>query len=529
MRIKSVHLQNYKRFTDLKVEELPTTARLVVLLGPNGSGKSSLFDAFLFKGQNVPTIRSLSLDDYYQKQWDASQRLRSPQVWESIQVTLHSNEPSGSEWQSVFNVRSPYRNEPDFTVESIASMPSATTNPRFTRIIDADRAVQDNYQRLVWQRLQDLDSDAPATTTFGDYRETAIAELQSAITTLFPDLSLRDFSGITAESRGFRFAKGSVSDFPYKNLSGGEKGAFDLLLDMFVKRSEYGDAIYCIDEPEAHIAVATQGKLLEELLRLLPDDAQLWIATHSAGFVRRAYQRFQEKQDVVFLDFSNHDFDGPVALRPEPASRSFWRGVYQEALDDLAALVAPDRIILCESNRDRPGEGFDARCYNRIFEETHGDTLFISRGSASQVERSDDLKAVITAVHDGVEILKLIDRDDMSDEGRAERLSQGDLRILRRRELENYLYDEAVIRKLYETHGRTEVPHDVLSLLVDDPKRGDTRQTSRKVLNVTKRELSEVSLGNDRPEFERFHLVPALCATEGVYRELEADIFPCST
>ena len=121
MRIKSVHLQNYKRFTDLRVEELPTTARLVVLLGPNGSGKSSLFDAFLFKGQNVPTIRSSSIDDYYQKQWDASQRLRSPQVWESIQVTLHSNEPSGSEWQSVFNVRSPYRNEPDFKVESIAS------------------------------------------------------------------------------------------------------------------------------------------------------------------------------------------------------------------------------------------------------------------------------------------------------------------------------------------------------------------------------------------------------------------------
>lgn len=525
MRIRSVHLQNYKRFTDLRVEELPATARLVVLLGPNGSGKSSLFDAFLFKSQNVPQIRNASIDDYYQKQWDTAQHRRSDHIWNSIEIVMHSSDPSGQEWQSVFNVRSPYRNEPDFKVQSISSVPSATTSPRFSRIIDADRAVQDNYQRLVWQRLRDLDSDAPADTTFGSYRSTAIAELQSAITSLFPDLSLRDFSGITAESRGFRFAKGNALDFPYKNLSGGEKGAFDLLLDLFVKRSEYGDAVYCIDEPEAHTAVAIQGRLLQSLLSLLPDDAQLWIATHSVGFVRGAWQRSQERGDVVFLDFSDHDFDENVTLSPEPTSRSFWRGVYRIALADLAALVAPDKIILCEGNRDRPTDGFDAQCYNKLFEDTHGDTLFLSRGSASQVEQSDDLKAVISEILKGVDVLKLIDRDDMSDEGRTERLSRSDVRVLRRRELENYLYDPAVIRTLYESYGRSEAPASVLSMLVRDPIRGDTRQRSRELLDVTRRELPGVSLGNDRREFELFHLIPALRATERVYRELEDDIF----
>ena len=75
------------------------------------------------------------------------------------------------------------------------------------------------------------------------------------------------------------------------------------------KREEFGDAIYCIDEPEAHIAIAIQGKLLDALLSLLPEDAQLWIATHSIGFVRAAYQRAIERDDVVFLDFSYDDFD----------------------------------------------------------------------------------------------------------------------------------------------------------------------------------------------------------------------------
>ena len=49
MKIQSIHLQNFKRFTDLKIQNIPAIAKLVVLLGPNGCGKSSLFDAFHYK------------------------------------------------------------------------------------------------------------------------------------------------------------------------------------------------------------------------------------------------------------------------------------------------------------------------------------------------------------------------------------------------------------------------------------------------------------------------------------------------
>ena len=526
MNIKHIHLQNYKRFTDLRIEELPASARLVVLIGPNGSGKSSLFDAFLFKGQNVPQIRNASIDDYYLKKADQSERQRSDNVWNRIAVSFHGSEPQGAEWHSVFNIRSPYRNEPDLRVQGISSLPSATSQPRFSRIIDDDQAVLDNYQRLAWQRLKDLDSDAPDNTTFGTYRATAIAELQSAVSLLFPDLALRDFSGVTTGSRGFRFAKGTVSDFPYKNLSGGEKGAFDLLLDMFVKRSEYGEAIYCIDEPEAHVAVAVQGRLLEALLALLPQNAQMWIATHSVGFVRAASQRLQDKQDVVFLDFTDQDFDEPVTLRPKSTSRSFWRSAYQVALDDLAVLVGPERIVLCEGNRDRPSDGFDAKCYSKLFADGHGDTLFLSRGSAGQVENSDDLAAVIKEVVEGVEILRLIDRDDMTDDGRDDLLTNNpELRVLRRRELENYLYDSAVLQAFFERHSLTGLPTSIQPLLVD-ALTGDARHARQSILVEARRLLPSEPLGRDSREFELSHLVPALRATESVYRELEEDIFP---
>ena len=64
MRIKRVHLSNYKRFTDLTIKDIPDSTRLVVLIGPNGSGKSSLFDAFLAKSWGVRHNYSLSGNQY---------------------------------------------------------------------------------------------------------------------------------------------------------------------------------------------------------------------------------------------------------------------------------------------------------------------------------------------------------------------------------------------------------------------------------------------------------------------------------
>ncbi len=58
MKIKNIQIRNFKRFTDLKIEGIPETAKMVVLVGPNGCGKSSVFEAFnaklftLWSGKN---------------------------------------------------------------------------------------------------------------------------------------------------------------------------------------------------------------------------------------------------------------------------------------------------------------------------------------------------------------------------------------------------------------------------------------------------------------------------------------------
>lgn len=52
MKIKRLHLKEYKRFFDLTIDLGDSPSRIIALVGPNGCGKSSVFDALLFLNDN---------------------------------------------------------------------------------------------------------------------------------------------------------------------------------------------------------------------------------------------------------------------------------------------------------------------------------------------------------------------------------------------------------------------------------------------------------------------------------------------
>ena len=527
MRIKRIELGNYKRFNDLVIDEIPDTARLVVLIGPNGSGKSSLFDAFLMKSQGSKGNYSLVDDDsrreYYIKDTNREYASQTRQLARGIDIQFHNGTPPGDDWSTVFNIRTAYRVEADFRLTSLEPVAPSSERARFTRIIDPDQAVSDNYKRLAWKRQADLDGDAPANTTFGQYRKESLAALQTGMRKLFdaPALELQDFGGMRAAGV-FRFAKGDVRDFHYKNLSGGEKAAFDLLLDVFVKANEYQDAIYCIDEPEDHIATGLHGRLLEVVLDMLPPDSQLWIATHSVGFVRKAYELMRQQNNVAFLDFSGRNFDQSEIMTPCIPGRAFWHTTYRVALDDLANLIAPSNIVICEGKEDAAASGFDADCYNQIFGDSHPDTLFVSRGGAKQVENSEVLIAVLRSVAKGADIWKLIDRDEMAGSARRVRIQQG-VRVLTRRELENYLYAPEVLSTFCKRENKGKLETEILGkaqelLNGSAPEFADLRPVTRELLDFIKEKTQLHNPGNDRREFALEHLVPALRETPNVFQ-----------
>ena len=533
VRIKSVHLEDYKRFVDLTIRDIPESVRLVVLIGPNGSGKSSLFDAFLLKSWASRNNYSITGSDQYSGYYNRGPAgvQTTAEVAEGISIEFHCRAPSApNDWAAAFNIRSAYRNEADFRLHSIQAVQSPQDVTRFSRIIDADQSVSDNYQRLVWKRQADIDRDAPEEMSIGKYRREFLSDLQTAMRTLFrnPRLVLQDFGGVQ-DAGAFRFSKGTADDFHYKNLSGGEKAAFDLLLDIFVKSTVYKDAIYCIDEPEAHIATALHGPLLKSMLELVPQKSQLWIATHSARFARQAYELMNQDESVVFLDFANRDFDKCVVMTPRVPNRSFWQTTYKVALDDLADLVAPENVVICEGSKSQADRGFDADCYNRIFADRRPDTMFISFGSSSEVENSQHLAGLIGAIAKGVTVWWVIDRDEMNPEERIERIQTG-VRVLRRRELENYLYDPEVLRTFLKRIDKAELTDAVLNkrqdLLDHSQMPDDVKSVTCELFEYIRGVAELPQLGRRREGFALSYLVPALHETPSVFQELLEDVFP---
>ena len=279
-----------------------------------------------------------------------------------------------------------------------------------------------------------------------------------------------------------------------------------------------------------------QADLLTALYDLIPENCQLFLATHSIGMMRRARDIEKENpQTVVFLDFGDRDFDELQVIEPTTPNRRFWQQAYEVALDDLAALVAPSRVVICEGEplTGRPGRNHshDARCYDAIFGEEYPETRFVSMGSDQQIQGDKrGLAEALQLLISEIQVVRLIDRDDRTEEAVAEARANG-VKVLSRRNLESYLYDDEVLTALATSEGRADKVAELLSEKVsilnsitnrapDDlkPAAGQIFNACRNILGLTRR-------GNDAPEFARVTLAPLIKPGMTVYDELRKDIF----
>ncbi|MEX2457835.1 MAG: AAA family ATPase [Actinomycetota bacterium] len=457
----------------------------------------------------------------------------------SDQVSLEfEGEIVGLDPRKLIYVRSAYRHEPDFHSSSIQRSKDLFAATQSPRMIDPESKVSDNYQRLAAAAFDDLFSGDHDEELVQVVRDRHIGRIREAMLFLFPDLELQG-PGDPIGGGTFYFRKNGQPQFHYKNLSGGEKAAFDLVLDLVVKTAAYDDTVFFIDEPEIHLNTRVQGTLLELLLKLTPPEGQLWIATHSIGMMRRAQALFTaDPSSVVFLDFENHDFDQPVTITPAKPDRDFWARVLHVALDDLAELVAPDRVVLCEG---RPaGEGnaakaeFDAQCYARIFAEEYPDTAFLSIGNESDVSKDRfQLGRAIEFLVPGTKLVRVVDRDLKTDEEIAA-LERTGTRVLRRRHLESYLLDEEIVVALCQAEAKGELAEQAKQLLKEarsesvekgkDPDDIKSLVAGAFFVQV-RRLLGLVHPGSTTGAFLRDRMAPLVTPSTRTYRELKQDIF----
>ena len=529
MRIKSIHLKNFKRFTDLLVKDIPETAKLVVVVGPNGCGKSSLFDG-IWSNYRFHVRHDSMEEVYYRKDENEDFNPDSdPSRIQNTQIEWH-NDDLPLLMGDVY-IRTAYRNDPDFSITRIETLPDPSHNRRINTLIENDMTVEENCKRLIMDTTAAIYDKVNDTKKVKDLREELIGAVRDSVLNVFDDLL---FEGISDPlKRGtFRFTKGASQSYHYKNLSGGEKSAFGLILDLHIKKISHPRAIYCIDETETHLHTRAQGALMEELVNIIPEEAQLWVTTHSLGVLRACQEiKMKNPESVAVIDFDGTNPDEVIELAPTSLGRLTWDKLLSVALDDLSPQIVPKTIILCEGSPSGRGnrKNFDAEIYNKIFDEHTPDIQFISAGASNDLDKAPHtVKPIIQGIAPDTRVISLFDRDDHSEAEIKAREANGD-RVLAKRNLESYLFADDILKALAQKEEKSDLIDEILAekqkLLNASIAKGNPHDNFKPIAGelyvALKRILNLTQCGNNANTFMRDTLAPLITPKTDTYKELK--------
>lgn len=525
MKIKEIRLNDFKRFSKLTLTGFGENTKLVVIVGPNGSGKSSLFDAVYHYYRNRAGWGWHGDNAYFSKS-----NIINFDSFNSVTIDFYDYHEINHLPKNAVYFRSAYRHEPDFQINHFSKMNQPFDNLKISRSIDADQTVSENYQRLIQQTMQSLFSENNSQRTVQNLRDELIGKVRTSFNSIFPNLILRNIIDPLSDNC-FTFKKGCIENYPYKNLSAGEKAVFDLLLDLHVKIDAYNNTIFMIDEPELHIHTSLQSKLIEELYKIIPDNSQLWINTHSLGVMQKAKEiSLSNSGCVEFIDFHIEDFDEEVYLYPASIDKVVWEKFLSIALGEMQNTFFPQNIVVCEGNLlGISRKSFDASIYGMILSKSSQNITFISGGSCNDIEKEDHAPTlVLKNLMPQTKIIKLLDRDDRSDSEVAE-LLQNDIHVTTRRNLESYLLDDEVIEEYLKSIGKNDRLADALRIKTDalsaSVNRGnphdDFKSASGDFFTKLKQDLGLTRVGNRSDTFLKDSLAPVIKPGMRVFDEIE--------
>jgi predicted ATPase len=528
MRIEKIHIKAFKRFTDLQVGPIPRSARLIVLVGPNGCGKSSLLEAFnhwhALRGWRNVGDQNYLLKDGYQPNgdWD-----------ESVNISFHDIENYAGNFRDKFYFRTAFRNEFDLNIQSLRQIPSPVDSPVLNRFISNETCVSQNYQRLVGKTLRSVFDSTNQERSVAELRTELIGKINSSLQVIFDDLELSSI-GDPLHNPAFYFKKGESTNFHYKNLSAGEKSIFDLILDISLNSNLYSDAVFFIDEPEAHIHTEKQADVLRTLFNLIPSEGQLWCTTHSLGMILEAHEiEISQPGEVVFIDFSNRDFDLPHVISASPPDRQLWNKTLQLTLGSLSRYVGPDTIYLCEGDPNgTKNRSFDAQVLDRIFGDEFPRISFISVGNSDDVTNLCGPAAkALQAIFPNARVKRVVDRDFRS-ENEVRHLKENGVCVLSERHLESYLLSDEIIKKLCLKYDQADLIEEALQkkedflqrAIRDGQDKDNIKLVAGLIVEYLRRLLQIRNGGNATPAFLRDTMAPLITHDTSTYRILIRDL-----
>ncbi len=420
MRIRKLELKNFKRFTDVTIDNIPHDCKLVLLIGSNGSGKSSVFDAFELLN-SLGRSQGLSEGwEYYRKDKDKQIEIKLTDqagvIWSSDEQNTKTFTNAGRP----FYGRTSFRQVPRLTRTRLGGSnfdyPADSDRPRL--FIEKDNRFENDIERITETILKDFFRTKNSNEQI---RDKYIQPINKALKNIFGEgngtkLQLIEIiPPLEGKVAQINFQKGK-SEIHYNYLSAGEKEVFNLLINLLSRGSLYQNTIYFLDEIDLHLNTKLQFNLLKEITEnWIPDNCQLWTATHSLGFIEYAKQF----ELGVTIDFDDFDFDIKRVLSPEPKDNP---DVYEIAVgkEFLPALFQQMNIYFVE-NKDKD-------YYASI---GIANTVFVSDNNRNNVYHK-----VRTSNFRGI-----VDRDFLSDDDILKITHRyTNLKVLKYYSIENYLY-----------------------------------------------------------------------------------------
>lgn len=537
MKISKVTIKDFKRFRNLTLNLTNNPKKIIALVGANGSGKSSVLDALIAynRGFGGGVGNGSTPEIFYRTDNKKAHELISIQFLDGEKGEFgdnlyYSHEFYKNNKEMIFSFRSPYRYNTDLNIKEIrATEPIEKNRDGASSSIHLDSKIENNYRRLLgfYSEVRDREDIKPS-----EAKAKVVRMLNESIKSCL-DLEIYDLGSVESNNGTLMFKKSDSDEpFSFNSLSAGEKEVVDILLDLFLRKEKYKNSIFLLDEPELHINTSIQRKLIVEIDKLIDDDGQIWIATHSIGFLRALQEELSEKCQVFHFKDGMKFASESIELNPVINNRLIWQSIFSTALDDLTGLIAPKRIIYCEGRgeprSDSSERGLDAQVLNNIFNNEYPDTIFVSSGGNTELDhRSSIALSILGKVFPDMEIWVFKDRDIasgklVSEKDRQEYLSNQDtrFRVMRRWEIENYLFDGEVLKEYCK---KNEKPFDEDKYNQNFTKEDLMNSDVKSKFSLIK-SICSISTPISAEKF-KINLSELITADMSIYQELKSCIF----
>jgi AAA15 family ATPase/GTPase len=384
MFVKKLQFHNFKRFFDLTIDlsKLTKSPKLVLMIGSNGAGKSSLFDGFEALSAPVKDGGKFNYDGSLLAYYAKNQR-------DSFDISLLSDVGNANIYGHLgkmiferkgeltnihhFYGRSSLRQIPRLTRTNFGQTTLALSRDedRPSIYIERDNRFENDVENIVKFIIEDIfkKSGKSRSEIINKY----VLPLNEAFRNIFGTNTATSLQFISVTppvdntTAEILFKKGN-SIIHYNLLSAGEKEVFNILLNLLSRRNLYQDTIYFFDELDLHLNTALQYNLLKEITEnWIPENCQLWTASHSLGFIGYA----NESDLAAVIDFDDLDYDNPQILYPQPKEHL---DVFEVAIprETLLKVFKGQKIIYCENQNDEYYQllGFDKKIFVGVRDAT---------------------------------------------------------------------------------------------------------------------------------------------------------------